>query len=129
MIIFRLSRFADKLFSVIIIFVVGVSMVTVMVHDKCSVFDESKIPLGFDEKHNLCLDMLTFVFKRLIMIFNKLICHWLYYLILYIIFFPIHYILLGSPQDFVHRVRLTSRLNDQCLCSLVQIFDHLVRFV
>jgi hypothetical protein len=36
-------------------------MVMVMVHDGYFVFDESKIPLGFDEKLNLCLIVFGYV--------------------------------------------------------------------
>jgi hypothetical protein len=73
-----LSRFADKFFYVIIIFDVGDGMVMVMVHDRCSVFDGSEAPLGFDEEFDLCLgvfDMSSFMFERRVRSFNKLICH------------------------------------------------------
>jgi hypothetical protein len=56
-----LSRFADKFFCAIIIFKSGVGMVMVMVHDGCSVFDESEAPPDFDEELDLCLGVFKYV--------------------------------------------------------------------
>jgi hypothetical protein len=56
-----LSRFTDKFFSAIIIFEAGVGMVVIMVHGRCSVFDGSETPPGFDEELVLCLDVFGYV--------------------------------------------------------------------
>jgi hypothetical protein len=57
----RLSRFADKFFSVIIIFKTDVGMLMIMVHNGCFVFDGSEAPPEFDEEFNLCFDTFEYV--------------------------------------------------------------------
>jgi hypothetical protein len=56
-----LSRFVDKFFCAIIIFEAGIGMMMVMVHDRCSVFDGSEAPPGFDEELDLCLGAFGYV--------------------------------------------------------------------
>jgi hypothetical protein len=36
-------------------------MLMIMMHDRCSVFDESETPLGFDEELNMCLNAFWYV--------------------------------------------------------------------
>jgi hypothetical protein len=78
----------------------------------------------------ILLIMLTSVFERRIRSFNKLVCHWRYYLRLYTKLFSsqsiIHY-LAHLKTSYIVRVDSHFQFEWLVFLFLIQFFDHLVR--